>query len=70
MDGGAAYKVALRQLAQTLTSSTIPQDGVAIENKRFASDMTTFKPSPDPLDDQVALKFCDCSDDDDDRSPQ
>ena len=61
--------MALCQLAETLSPLSVPQDSVAIENKRFASDMPAFEfgaahSSSYPLDDQVALEFGDGPDDD------
>jgi hypothetical protein len=69
VDGGAGDKIALRQLSETLAALAVPQDGVAIENKRLASDVSAFElGSPHAgahaLDNQVALEFGDGPDDD------
>jgi len=59
-----------------VTSLTIPQDSVAIENKWLASDVTAFELCPPhagayPLDDQVAFgASCDRPDDDDNSTAQ
>ena len=60
----------LCQLTEALSTLTVAQDGVAIENKRFSSDVPALEfgaahSGSYPLDDQVAFKFNDSSDDDD-----
>jgi hypothetical protein len=75
VDGGAGDKMALCQLAETLSALPTSQDGRAIENKGLASDVPALElrpphASPDPLDDQVALQFGDGPDDDDNSSAQ
>ena len=60
-----------RQLAETLPTLPISEDGLAIKDERLAADVPAFQfgaahAGPDPLDDQVALELGDGSDDDDD----
>ena len=74
-DSGAGDKMALRQLAETLSALPILKDARAIENKGLASDVAAFElcpphAGPDPLDDQVALQLGDRSDDDHHRTAQ
>ena len=75
VDGGAGDTVALGQLAEALAPLAVPQDSSAIEFQRLASDVPTLEPGAahagaDPLDDQVALQFCNRPDDDHDGTPQ
>ena len=73
MDSSSGDKVSLRQLAEALATLPIAQDGIAIESERFAPDVPAFEfgaahSGPYTLDDQVALKLGDGSDDDDDSA--
>jgi len=43
VDGHSANQIALRQLAQAVLSLTVAQDGGAIENQGFPSDMPAFE---------------------------
>jgi len=75
MDGGTGDEVGLRQLAQALTTLTVPEDGGPVQSQRFAPDVPAFElgashAGAHPLDDQVALEFSDCPDNDDDRPAQ
>ena len=75
VDSSAGDKVALRQLAETLSPLSVPQDGIAVESEWLPSDMPAFEPGAahpgaDSLDDQVALKFGDGPDDDNDSSSE
>ena len=75
VDSGAGDKMALRQLAETLSPLPVSQDGIAVESEWLPSDMPAFEPGAahpgaDSLDDQVALKLGDGPDDDNDRSSE
>jgi hypothetical protein len=72
VDGGAGDEIAFRQLTQALTPFTVSQDGGAIEDQGFPSNMPAFELGPPhagmhPFDDQVALELSDRPDDDHDR---
>lgn len=74
MNGGSGDAVALGQLPQALPALEVPQDGGVIKFKRLAPDVAAFEPGAphagaDPLDNKVALKLSDGSDDDDHGGP-
>ena len=75
MDGGARDVVTLRQLAETLALSSIPQDADAIEVEWLATNVAAFElgaahAGAHPLDDEIALQLGDGTDDHDDRPTQ
>ena len=75
VDGGAAYKIAFRQLSQAVTLLAVTMDGGTIEDQGFPSDMPSFElgpphPGAHSLDDQTALQLRDRPDDYDDRPAQ
>ena len=75
MDGGAADQMALRQLAQALAALPSPQDGGAIEDQGFPTDVPAFKLGPPhagshSLDNETAFEFGDRPDDDHNRPAQ
>ena len=70
MDGGPGDTVVACQLAKAVAAPPVPKDGSVIELDRAASDGTAFETGTPhagthPLDDQVAFKLGDRSDDDD-----
>ena len=75
MNGGAGDSVGLRELAETLSLSSIPQDADAIKVEWFTAYVPAFQlgaahASAHPFDDEAAFEFCDGSDDHDDRPAQ
>ena len=75
MDGRSGDKVALRQLAQALAALPAAQDGGAIEDQGFPSDVPAFELGPPhagthSLDNEAALELGDGADDNHDRSSQ
>ena len=75
MNGSAGDAVGLRQLGQTLTLSSVPQDADAIEVEWLATNVTAFElgaahAGAHSLDNEAAFQLGDDSDDHDDRSTQ
>src|ERR1035437_6599673 len=75
VDGGAADKIAFRQLAQAVALLAVAEDGGPIEDQSFAPDVPAFELGPPhasahSLDDQAAFEFGDCADDYDDCPAQ
>src|ERR1022692_3606821 len=69
MDGRSGDQVALRQLSQAVTLLAVTMDGGAVEDQGLPSDVPAFELGPPhagahPLDDEAALEFSDCTDDD------
>ena len=75
MDGGAGDAVGLRQLAEALSLSSIPQDADAIKVEWLTSYVPAFQlgaahAGAHAFDDKAAFQLCDASDDDDDGPTQ
>ena len=65
VDGGTGDAVIPSQLPQAVAAAAIAEDGIAIEFKRPAPDVAAFETGAPhagahPLDDKVALQFCNC----------